>query len=130
MKLVPDSNDSTKDSTAGVQPLLRDLRSMSHHAQQLQQSASTLAAEVQSTSVDFERYLTDRVRNRPFSTLGAAAGVGYLVGGGLRTPLTVMLLGAFARLVAAQVVRELSGIAGQMGSQSAYPAAPPGEPVA
>lgn len=128
MKIVRDSDTNEEAPTAGAQPLLRDLRSIGHHARQLQHNAATLATEVQSASDDLERYVTDRVRRQPYSTLGAAAGIGYVLGGGLRSSLTMMMLGAAARIVAGQLVRELSSMAGQMGSRP-VPPEPAGTPA-
>jgi hypothetical protein len=59
---------------------------------------------------DLERYLTDRVRQRPYSTLGAAAGIGYVLGGGLRSPLTATLVVMGARFFAEQLLRELGAV--------------------
>jgi hypothetical protein len=78
---------------------------------------------------DIERYLTDRVRRSPYSTLGAAAGLGYVLGGGLRSPLTVMLFGAAARIVAAQIVREMSGFGGSMSSRPGARVLPASVPI-
>jgi hypothetical protein len=55
--------------------------------------------------------LVDRVRRGPYATLGAAAALGYVLGGGLRTPLTLMMLSAASRIVGAQIVRELMVVA-------------------
>src|SRR5205085_7381054 len=92
VKVVRDANAGGEESAAGTRPLVRDLRSIGHHARQLQHNAATLATEVQSTSDDLERYLTERVRRQPYSTLGAAVGIGYVLGGGLRSSFTVMPL--------------------------------------
>ena len=45
---------------------------------------------------------------RPYATLAAAAGVGYVLGGGLATPLTRIAIGAMMRLAVALAVREVS----------------------
>ena len=57
---------------------------------------------------DLERYLTEQVEERPYITLGVAAGVGYVLGGGLRSRLTAVLLGAATRLAMAVAARELA----------------------
>jgi F420-0:gamma-glutamyl ligase-like protein len=118
---TPPRSNIEGEGAVRVAPLLSDLHSMGHHARQIGHDAATLARDVETTGDDLERYLTERVRSRPYSTIGAAAGLGYVLGGGLRTPLTVMLLGAVARVVTAQVVRELSGMAAQMNLRDAEP---------
>ena len=62
---------------------------------------------MQEATDDLERYLTEQVERRPYTTLGVAAGVGFLLGGGLRSRLTAVLLGAATRLAMALAAREL-----------------------
>jgi ElaB/YqjD/DUF883 family membrane-anchored ribosome-binding protein len=83
-------------------------RSAGDHARQIQHDANTLAAEVRRTTVDLERYLRDSVRHRPFTTLSVAAGVGYVLGGGLAARFTMEMLGLATRLAAALAVREIA----------------------
>jgi hypothetical protein len=122
-------NSATWGANGAADPLLQDPRSIGTHARRIQRDAATLAAEVRDTTADVERYLSDRVRNQPYSTLGAAAGVGYVLGGGLRSPLTAVLLGAAARLASVLVVRELAEIGERWNSRAPRPATssnPPG----
>jgi hypothetical protein len=63
---------------------------------------------VQDAADDLERYITEQVHRRPYSTLGVAAGVGFILGGGLRSRLTAVLLGAATRLAMALAARELA----------------------
>jgi hypothetical protein len=72
-----------------------------------------------STAAELERSLIEAVRQRPYRTLGAAAGIGYLLGGGLRSPLTGILFTMAARIVAQQALRELSGAVVQRSARSA-----------
>jgi hypothetical protein len=52
------------------------------------------------------------VHEHPFRTLLVAAGVGYVLGGGLFTPLTRRLLGAGARALVVPLVRsQLAAVA-------------------
>jgi len=82
-------------------------RSVVDHARQIKHDATTLASELQRTTTDLENYLTDRVRRRPYATLSMAAGVGYVLGGGLATRMTAVMLGVATRLATALVVKEL-----------------------
>lgn len=133
----PSANDDASDAASCNSDLLNpesaanvvDLDSIRNHARQIRDDAAALAAEVESTGDDLERYLTDLVRQHPLRTLGAAAGLGYVLGGGLRTPATVMFLGAATRIVAAQIVRELTGLAEHGHSADARPAVSTSSPI-
>jgi len=83
-------------------------RSLGDHCRQLYHDAHALGAAVQDASAELERYLTEQVEERPYTTLGVAAGVGYVLGGGLRSRLTAALLGAATRLAMALAARELA----------------------
>ena len=83
-------------------------RSIGDHGRQIHHDAHALAAAVRDAADDLERYLTEQVEERPYTTLGVAAGVGFVLGGGLRSRLTVVLLGAATRLATALAARELA----------------------
>jgi hypothetical protein len=93
-------------SGTGSQP--QDARSLGDHGRQIHHDAHALAAAVQGATDDLERYLTAQVEQRPYTTLGVAAGVGYVLGGGLRSRLTAVLLGAATRFAMALAARELA----------------------
>ena len=78
------------------------------HGRHIQHEARRLADAVQTASDDVERYLIDQVKRRPYRTLGLAAGIGYVLGGGLQSRLTAIALGTAARLGMALAARELS----------------------
>lgn len=82
-------------------------RSLGDHGRQVQHDAEALAGAVLDATDGVQRYLTAQVEQRPFSTLGVAAGVGYVLGGGLRSRLTAVLFGAATRLAMALAAREL-----------------------
>lgn len=84
-----------------------DVHTIGDHGRRLRRDAVALAAEVRSATADLERYLTEEVRRRPYGTLGAAAGIGYVLGGGLSARLTAVLLGTAGRVATALVAREL-----------------------
>jgi len=84
------------------------VRSLGDHCREIYHDAHALAAAVQEATDDLERYLTEQVEERPYTTLGVAAGLGYVLGGGLRSRLTAVLLGAATRLAMALAARELA----------------------
>jgi hypothetical protein len=59
----------------------------------------SLATHVEGAGSEMERFVTEQVRERPYAVLVAAAGVGFLLGGGLRSRLTPLLFGVATRLV-------------------------------
>jgi len=94
---------------------------ISQQAREIGHDATVLAAEVG----DLRGYLADRVEHSPLQTLGAAAGVGYLLGGGLNSKLTESLLAAAATLSTAMaVLRELADIGENLQSPQRPSATP------
>ena len=83
-------------------------RSLGNHGREIQHDVQALVAAVQDAADDLQRYLTTQVEQRPYTTLGVAAAVGYVLGGGLRPRLTVALLGTATRLGVALATRELA----------------------
>jgi ElaB/YqjD/DUF883 family membrane-anchored ribosome-binding protein len=83
-------------------------RSLGDHSREIHDDVHALAAAVQDAADDLERYVTAQVHRRPWSTLGVAAGVGFVLGGGLRSRLTTVVFGAATRLAMAVAARELA----------------------
>lgn len=79
-------------------------------ARQIQQDMRTLVGSLQAGAEDAERYITGEVKSRPYSTLAVAAGVGYVLGGGLSLRMTKLLIGVGTRLAMAVAARELSNM--------------------
>lgn len=70
---------------------------------------SGLTAEVEGALGDLERIVRDQLEQRPYATLTAASGLGYVLGGGMPLALTRMLVnmgGRLALVMLAQRVRE------------------------
>jgi len=109
MSAMSDSENATgpngTSNGTGRQP--NGPRTLGDHGRQIHHEAHALAAAVQGATNDVERYVTEQVNRRPYGTLGVAAGVGYVLGGGLRSRLTAVLLGTATRVAMALVAREL-----------------------
>ncbi len=105
-----DAEPSTASTGAASGSTLQshDPRSLGDHCRQISRDAHALATAVQEAADDVERYLTEQVEQRPFTTIGVAAGVGYVLGGGLRSRLTALLLGTGTRLAMALAARQLA----------------------
>jgi hypothetical protein len=95
---------------------LADPRSIGDHARQIRKDATTLATEVRDTSADLEQYLNEQLKQHPYATLGVAAGLGYILGGGLRSKMTMVLLGLGTRLATTMVTQELAARIGSRDS--------------
>ncbi len=80
----------------------------------LNSSARDLISDARSAVHDLSASidLKGRVERNPYAMLAAAAGVGYVLGGGLFTPLTARVLRLGMRLAALPLVKdELVGLA-------------------
>ena len=80
----------------------------------LHESAHQLLDEARSTFEDLGDAVDvrGRVRRHPYGMVFAALGAGYVLGGGLFSPLTFRLLGIGARLAAVPLIKkELLGFA-------------------
>ena len=105
---MSDAKDSNGPDGAPSGTERPGLRSLGDHGRQIHHDVHALAAAVQDAADDLERYLTEQVEQRPYTTLGVAAGVGFVLGGGLSSRLTAMLLGTATRLAMALAARELA----------------------
>jgi ElaB/YqjD/DUF883 family membrane-anchored ribosome-binding protein len=99
--------DTANGAANAHQEQPHDFDALGDYGRQVYHDAAALAATLRDATDAVERYLTAQVEQRPFSTLGVAAGLGYVLGGGLSSRLTVVLLGAATRVATALVAREL-----------------------
>jgi ElaB/YqjD/DUF883 family membrane-anchored ribosome-binding protein len=104
---MSDSENSKGNGASDPRRQPHEPPSLGDHGRQIHHDAEALAAAVRDATDGAQRYLAERVEQRPFTTLGMAAGLGYVLGGGLRSRLTAVLLGAATRVVTALAVREL-----------------------
>jgi hypothetical protein len=63
---------------------------------------------VRGAVIDIDHLLTEHVHENPARTLAVAAGLGYILGGGLRSPLTSLVFGIGSRIAIAIAARELA----------------------
>jgi len=64
---------------------------------------------LQEAIVDLEGTLREQLEQRPYVTLATAAGLGYVLGGGLASRFSKVLLNLGTRLAVAVMLRELTG---------------------
>ena len=55
-----------------------------------------------------DTFATEQARERPYLFLGVAAGIGFVLGGGLASRLGATLLGMGSRLAASRIMQELA----------------------
>jgi ElaB/YqjD/DUF883 family membrane-anchored ribosome-binding protein len=103
-----DNSSGPNGAPSATEAQPRDARSLGDHCRRIHHDAQALAIAVQEATDELERFLTEQVEERPYTTLGVAAGVGYVLGGGLRSRLTAMVVGSATRLAMALAARELA----------------------
>ncbi len=64
----------------------------------VRREVSGLTAELEGALGDLERRVREQLEARPYVTLGAASGLGYVLGGGLPKTFSRMLFGVGGRL--------------------------------
>jgi hypothetical protein len=69
---------------------------------------SGLTAEVEDALADFERLVRRQLEQRPYATLTAASGIGYVLGGGMPTALSRLLFGMGGRIAFMMVAQRLA----------------------
>lgn len=84
-----------------------DLGHVAERLRELQGEAEALLSTLDRTSGEIEHELRDQLSKRPYAVLAAAAGVGYVLGGGLPSPLTRLLMILGGRVGFELVSREL-----------------------
>lgn len=70
--------------------------------------ARALGSTLESTIRDVETTLRAQMEQRPYAILAAAVGVGYVLGGGLPSRVTSLLLGIGSRVVLEAAARDLT----------------------
>jgi hypothetical protein len=90
---------------------------LSEAGRQIRGDAQNLVTHVSEAGNELQFYLREVARDRPLGVLAVAAGVGYLLGGGLSSRLTVLALGVGTRFAMAVAAREMGGWALQSGNQ-------------
>ena len=100
-----------------------------HHASKMVDEAKAFKEAVgkQAHTINQSIDLSGRVQRNPLAMVAVAAGVGYVLGGGLFSPMTGRLLKLGLRLAVIPLVKsQLSGIAAA-AMKSATPRGAPGE---
>lgn len=73
-------------------------------SQRVREDVAALAGTVRQVARGWESLVRDRLEQRPYATLAVAAGVGYVLGGGIPSGLVRLLLGIGSRLAVEQAI--------------------------
>ncbi len=77
------------------------------HGRQIQRETRVLTTTVEEAAAEVAEFLREQTQRHPYRRLATAAGVGYVIGGGLASRLTKVMLDIGGRLAIALVAREL-----------------------
>ena len=82
----------------------------------VRREVSGLSSEVEGALTDLERVVREQLEQRPYATLGAATGLGYVLGGGFPTTLSRVLFGLGGRLAFVMMAQKLTAGFADAGS--------------
>jgi len=85
----------------------RDNTAWRERSDQIQRGARDVVSAMDDLIVDVERSVRRQLEERPYATLSVAAGVGYVLGGGLASRLTSAALSIATRLATAVIAQEI-----------------------
>ena len=84
-----------------------EVNGLPQYTRRVRRDAEALAGSVQEAAGQIENSVAAQMRERPWRTLGLAAGAGFVIGGGLATRTTRLLLAIGGRLAFTMMVQEL-----------------------
>ncbi len=84
------------------------VRSIIDRGRQINQDAHALVADLQEAADAAQHFIADEMKRKPYTTLAVAAGIGYVLGGGLSSRATGFLISTGARLAIAIAARQLA----------------------
>ena len=85
-----------------------DVDKIAAHIAEVRDNADDLAESFNETLDDVKHFIRKQVGQRPYTALGVAASVGFILGGGLTVRVGSTLLGIGARVALNSVLREVA----------------------
>ncbi len=86
--------------------------------QRVRQEVNGLTTELEGALTDLERTVRTQLEERPYATLAAASGLGYVLGGGLPGTVSRMLFGMGGRLAILMLAQRMrDGLAADTNDQ-------------
>jgi hypothetical protein len=83
-------------------------RELVAQGQRVREDVVALAGAVRQVTHGWQALLRDRLERQPYATLAVAAGVGYVLGGGLPTTLLRVMIGVGGRLAVERALTKLA----------------------
>lgn len=96
----PDSQDESHTSTERIQQEFRRARA----------DTDAVFEDLRNLRGELDAVLRERLRSQPYLTLGATAGIGYVLGGGLPKGSFTLALGLATRMAAGWLMRGAGGV--------------------
>ncbi len=90
--MTESSKEPTEKSKSGNGSDASRFARLQKQGRQVQREARALATGLEEAADEIEGFLREQMEQRPYGVLAAAAGVGYVLGGGIPSPLTRLLL--------------------------------------
>lgn len=92
------------------------------HSKALREEAQALAGELREAATDIQSKLDiqGRMERNPYATLAVAAGMGYVLGGGLLTPFTGRVLRWGFKLMLLPMLRNELAALGEAAASGAF----------
>jgi hypothetical protein len=75
------------------------------------EDTEAVVEDLRKLSAELGSLLRERLESHPYLTLGASAGIGYVLGGGLPKGSPALAIGLTTRMAASWLLRELGGSA-------------------
>ena len=100
------------DTSAGAnfEDAARELR---EQTERVREDLAEFSEAARRTMSSWEKVLREQLTRRPYAVLGAAAGVGYVLGGGVPPLVVRALLGAAGRVALENALLSLAGKTGR-----------------
>ena len=90
-------------------------RELLEHSERLREDVIALAASVRRAARGWQAVTREQLERRPYATLALAASVGYVLGGGVPTPLIRGLIGLGGRLALERAIAQLAAQSANAG---------------
>jgi hypothetical protein len=93
------------------------LERLQQRSAQVRREVSGLTSEVEGAFTDLERLVREQLEQRPYATLGAATGLGYVLGGGLPVALGRLLFAVGGRMAFVAMAQKITAGLGDVVTQ-------------
>lgn len=97
----------------GAVPAAKSTRELVQQSERVLDDLRSLAGSARGVARGWQELLAEELERRPYATLAVAAGVGYVLGGGLPTTLIRALIGFGGRLAIERALAQLA-VSGSM----------------